>query len=531
MIKPHYITFEQTGQFSKLFLDYISGAKKLDSFYKYSPRIESFDQAIKDVSSQKFNRKLLVEVLEEQYQKAGITYQVSGIKSLLDENTFTVCTGHQLCLFTGPLYFIYKIITTINLAEELNKKYPENNFVPIFWMASEDHDFEEVNHINIFGKKIEWTNKQGGALGKYSNDGIVALIDELKKVFGDSKNANELIELFQNSYAKHADFSSATRFLVNELFGKYGLIILDGNDARLKREFVPEIEKELFENVSYKSVSKTIGELENLDYKLQVNPREINLFYLGQNQRNRIEYRNGLFNILDANKNFPLETLKEELKSHPERFSPNVVMRPLYQQKILPNLAYVGGPAEVAYWLQYKKMFDQFKIFFPVLMPRNFVMMFDASVNEKLKKFGLAPEDIFLPLHGLSEKYVRSISGEKISLVSEKESIMRLYEEISKKASLVDATLVASVEAEKQKHLKDIENLEKKLLRSFKQKNETAVGQIEKIKGKLFPTGALQERHDNFIPFYLKWGKEFIEELKMHLHPFDFRFNILSESD
>jgi bacillithiol biosynthesis cysteine-adding enzyme BshC len=436
-----------------------------------------------------------------------------------------------LCLFTGPLYFIYKIISTINLAEQLKNKYPENNFVPVYWMASEDHDFEEINHINIFGKKIEWKNKQGGAVGKYSNEGLSDLIAELKTILGDSKTASDLIELFQNAYTKHANFSAATRYLVNELFGQYGLVILDPNDARLKKEFAEVIKDDLLNSTAHKLVSKAIVNLEKIKHKAQVNPREINLFYLLNNQRERIVKENELFNVQNTQIKFEENYLMLELEAHPERFSPNVVLRPLYQQKILPNLAYVGGPGEVSYWLEYKEMFDHYGIIFPVLMPRNFVMVIDAPVSEKLTKFGLASEDIFLPINELTGKFLKSISDENISLDSEKENLAKLYKDISEKASKTDTTLVSSVDADLQKHLKEIDNLEKKMLRAFKQRNETTVTQIEKIKSKLIPNGTLQERYDNFISFYLKHGKSFIDELKQTLDPFDLRFTILSEKD
>ena len=524
------ISLEQTGHFSKLFLDYVNQDKNLSSFYKYAPSIDSFSQSIKDISSQKFNRKLLVEVFTEQYVKtSNCQLPTANYQLLLNENTFTVCTGHQLCLFTGPLYFIYKIISTINLAEQLKKKFPANNFVPVYWMASEDHDFEEVNHVNLFGKKVEWKNKQGGAVGKYSNEGLTDLIDELKIVLGDSKYAYELVELFQNAYTKHADFSFATRCLVNELFGQYGLVILDPNDARLKREFAEVIKDDLLNSTAYKFVARTISNLEKIKHKSQVNPRDINIFYLLDNQRERVVKENQLFNIQNSEIKFTKEQLLKEIETHPERFSPNVVTRPLYQQKILPNLAYVGGPAEVSYWLEYKEMFDHYGIFFPMLIPRNFVMIMDEQISERLTKLGLASEDVFLPINELTEKFIKSISGEKISLETEKEKLVKLYKDISEKASIVDSTLVSSVDADLQRHLKEIDNLEKKMLRSFKQKNETAVGQIEKIKDKLFPTGNLQERYDNFIPFYLKQGKSFIELLKENLNPMDFRFTILSE--
>ena len=534
-MKAQSISLERTGHFSKMFLDYISQDKILSPFYKYPLSLDSFKNTLKDISSQKFNRKLLVDVITEQYVKAnppagraGIQYPISNIQYLLKENTFTVCTGHQLCLFTGPLYFIYKIISTINLAEALKKMYPDNNFVPVYWMATEDHDFEEVNHINLFGKKITWDKKQGGAVGNYSTNGIGELIEELKPVLGDSENAKSLLLLLQNAYLKHTNLSQATRYIVNELFGEYGLLILDPNDARLKAEFSSIMEDDMLHTTSLKLVNDTIAQLEKYGYKVQVNPRDINLFYNIENQRERIVKENELFNVQNTPLKFDKSGLLSELKQHPERFSPNVVMRPLYQQKILPNLAYIGGPGEIVYWLEYKAMFEHYGIFFPALVPRNFVMILEAPVSEKITKLRLAPEDIFLPINELNAKHIASVSGD-ISLEEEKKQLEKLFETMGVKLTQVDATLAAAAKSELQKNIKSIEELEKKMLRSVKQKNETAIGQIEKIKSKLFPDGSLQERHDNFIPFYLKHGKQFVPFLKENLNPMDFRFTIFSE--
>ena len=424
-MKAHRISLGQTGHFSKLFLDYVNQDKKLSSFYKYSPSLNSFEQAIKDISGQKFSRKLLVEVIAEQYRQSNCqpARPAGGLPTaselLLKNDTYTVCTGHQLCLFTGPLYFIYKIISTINLAEELKKKYSAYNFIPIYWMNGEDHDFSEVNHINFFGKKIEWKKKPGGPVGKFSTEGINEVILELKSVLGDSKNASELINLFENAYMNHPDYASATRYLVHELFGKYGLVILDADDKRLKNEFTDIIRDDVFNHTNFKLVNETIAQLKNNGYDAQVMPREINFFLLSKKFRGWID---------TAKVQSDPDEWKRKIEVESERFSPSVITRPLYQQKILPNIAYIGGPAEISYWLDYKAMFEHHKIFFPVLLPRNFV------------------------------------------------------------------------------HIND------------KQTSETEIFKEE-----------LQERHDNFIPFYLKYGKSFFDELKRNLNPLDLRFTILSE--
>ena len=543
-MKVHHTSLENTTQFSKLFLDYVNQDKKISPFYKYTPVMESFSQTIKDVSSQKFDRKLLVDVITEQYSgiltsKVLETFEVkieastANLQLLLEENTFTVCTGHQLCLFTGPLYFIYKIISTINLAEALRKKYPTNNFIPVYWMASEDNDFDEVNHVNIFGKKIEWKSNEIGnrqlAVGKLKTDSLSGIINELKVILGESENAKKLVELFSEAYLKNENLGDATRYLVNELFGQYGLVIIDPDDARLKKEFAEVIADDIFNNTGFKKVEETVAGLDKIGFKSQVNPREINIFYILDKQRNRIVKVNDKFSIVDSDKSFTEAELKEELKSHPERFSPNVVTRPLYQQKLLPNLAYVGGPGEIAYWLEYRQMFEHYKIQFPVLVPRNFVMLLDDSNSQKLNNLGLEPEDVFLSVNEMAVKYISSISGDKVSFNAEREQLKMQHKSIEEKLALVDKSLPSAAGAELKRQVNALDALEKKMLRAFKKKNEDAVGQIQKLKDKLLPGNVLQERYDNFIPSYLKHGKAFISELKNNLDPFDKRFIILSE--
>src|SRR3989344_4404179 len=227
-LKKQHISFEDTKQFSKLFLDYINGESMLRKFYSYSPEIDSFKQAIDDKRKESTNRILLVDVLKKQYSKYSDNSTLSdNINLLLKKETFTVCTGHQLCLFTGPLYFIYKIISTINLAEALKKKYPENNFVPVYWMATEDNDFEEISSINLFGKKIKWNSDAKGAVGRLNPASLNVVIDELKQILGESANAKELIQLFKDTYLQHVTISEATRYMVHQLFSEYGLVILD----------------------------------------------------------------------------------------------------------------------------------------------------------------------------------------------------------------------------------------------------------------------------------------------------------------
>ncbi|MES2591972.1 MAG: bacillithiol biosynthesis cysteine-adding enzyme BshC [Bacteroidota bacterium] len=535
-LKKTNISLAETGQFSRLMLDYINGSDALNSFYSYKPEIKAFQQAIEDKSKENINRSILVKVLKEQYSNiSSAELQQKKIELLLDKNTFTVCTGHQLCLFTGPLYFIYKIISTINLSETLKRNFPQYNFVPVYWMASEDHDFEEVQSINLFGKKLTWINPEAkGAVGSLNTTSINSVIDELKQILGESENAAQLIQLYSDAYLNHETLAEATRYLVHQLFSEFGLVIIDGNDGRLKAEFTDIIKDDICNNTNQDLVSQTISELEKLEVKAQVNPRPINCFYMINNLRERIEYvpgsanEEGLFKILNTSISFTKNTLLDELKEHPERFSPNVVLRPLFQQKILPNLAYIGGPGEIAYWLEYKRMFDYHKISFPVLMPRNFALLTDEKTNQQIQKLGFTIADLFKDAEVLIKEFVNKNAGSELSMKEQEEKLSDLFLEISAKATAVDITLKGSVEAELQKVLNGLKNIESKLIRSEKQKQETSINQIKKLKDKFFPEGALQERHDTLAPYYLKSGKQLIQDLKNVFDPLEFELNILT---
>ena len=251
-MKVDCIDFEKTGQFSRIFLDYINQKDSLKDFYAAFPSLETME-ALSD-NYTPVNREVLVQSLHNQYEGFSVTESTNqNINLLKEENTFTVTTGHQLNLATGPLFFVFKIITTINLAKELKAKYPTKNFVPVFWMASEDHDFEEINHFYLFGKKYEWQTEQQGGVGRFSTEGIQEVLKQLP----------ENIELLNKAYAQPT-LSKATRYLVNELFGQEGLVILDADDAELKREFSSIAEKELFERKSEKAVLATSEQLDKL---------------------------------------------------------------------------------------------------------------------------------------------------------------------------------------------------------------------------------------------------------------------------
>jgi bacillithiol biosynthesis cysteine-adding enzyme BshC len=540
-ISNTHFDLKEIKGFSALLKSYLAAEPALRSLYGSEPSKKGLNELLEKATFPQTDRHLLAEVIAGQYHAAKVvpgSKTNAHIQNLEKKNTYTVCTGHQLCLFTGPLYFIYKIISTINLAEALQKDHPESHFVPVYWLASEDHDFEELNHIQLFGKTWTWSREEaliaeGGSIpaGKIPTASLKRLLDEIVSVFGVSEYGAKLKTLLYESYLEHDNLSDATRCFVNALLGEYGLVILDANDSRLKARFSELMQDELIHATNVSLVLENKKILEQAGFQGQVNPREINLFYMTDTLRSRIEKVPGSdqYQIVNTKLRFGASDLLAELKNHPERFSPNVVLRPLYQQLIMPNVAYVGGPGELAYWLEYKKMFDYHGILFPVLMPRNFGMWVDAAASSKMKKLNLHVADLSHDLSALEKDYVTSNSVVELNMQEESKKLAGLFGEIGNKAASVDPTLKALAEAELQKSLNALKNLEAKMTRAEKQKYETGLNQIKALKEKLYPGNNLQERVDNFIPIYLKHGPSFIETLKNGLNPFDFRLNVFSE--
>lgn len=526
------IPFAKTGYFSKLIVDYLDEKKVLTPFYQAYPKAESFRSQIATKQQQysEEHRAILCKALERQYQGIAASELTQNNLTLLKAgNTFTVVTGHQLNLFTGPLYFLYKIMTVIRLCSALKKDYPDYNFVPVYWMATEDHDFEEINFFNFKGKKLRWNRKASGGVGRLDTNGLHALYNTFGREIGSGANAKSLKSLFSKAYLEHETLSDATRYLVNALFGNYGLVIADGDDRSLKQLLVPYIKKDIFENSSYQKVSEAASALSasDKDYGIQVNPREINYFYLDEGFRDRIESKNRHFNVLNSTREFTAEQLVQEIEEYPERFSPNVVARPLYQEVILPNLCYVGGGGELAYWLELKSMFAGMGVPFPILMLRNSALIITEKQDRKLKKLNISVPDLFLRQNNLINKKIREISNIDIDFSPQrtylKEQFARLYE----LAKETDKSFVGAVKAQEAKQLKGLDKLEKRLLKAQKRKLKDHVRRLTALQNELFPGQELQERQQNFSELYLEFGDALIPSVMERLQPYPKDFMIL----
>lgn len=523
-MKTYHIPYEHTHILKPIVLDYLYDKQKMESFYQNYPSLDNFDKMIEN-KEWDGDRNLLSNTFKEQYADINLQSDSNcarNIELLKYPNTFTVTTGHQLCLLTGPLYFIFKLLSTIKLADILRNRHPNYNFVPIFWMATEDHDYKEINHINVFGKEIKWEQDTKGATGKITTQNIDVFFSEIEKVFGIMD-----IQPLKDIYNTSKNLADATRGIVHFLFGKYGLLAFDADNRKSKSQFIDVMIADITQRNSYSQITKTNARLKSLHLVPQATEREINFFYLADNLRERLVWNGTHYHVLNTDISFTEKELVSHIHTYPERFSPNVLIRPLYQEKLLPNLAYLGGGAEIAYWLQLKSTFDYYKIEFPILMLRNSAMLIDDNVYNKWQKLGFELSDLFQDINHLINDWIQKNAEVAIHLDDEKKLLSQYYNSLKLRIGTVDKTLTYSIDAELKKALDGINHIENKVLKAQKNKFEVQTNQIRKIKDKLFPNGILQERVDNFLPFYLKNPEYFTEILYSSLNPFSKELCIL----
>lgn len=508
------IAYKDTGFFSKMILDYLDGRQQLTPFYAHPVSVDGIKAAVASRKNYPTNRQLLVQSLHKHYAGQSPTAgQLSNIELLLNENTFTVTTAHQPNIFTGHLYFIYKILHAIKLCEQLKKEMPGNDFVPVYYMGSEDADLDELGHVYINGNKHVWDTKQTGAVGRMKVDkGLLTLLDVIAAEITVQPFGKEIINSMKSCYTEGATIEQATFKLVNKLFGHYGLLVLLPDDADYKSEFIAVAEMELKEQFSNSIVEKTMQTFPG-EYKVQAAGRELNMFYLRDDKRERIEKANGRYSVLNTQYSFTEEEVMDELKMHPERFSPNVILRPVFQEMILPNIAFIGGGGELAYWMELKNVFEKVNVPFPVLVLRNSFLLADKKKVERAGKLGFTVTDLFKPQQVLMNSLVKRESTVQLSLQNEKQEVINFYDKLKTISGAVDSTLMPHTEALEKLAIRNLDALEKKMFRAQKKKYEAQQRQLQKLQSQLFPHNSLQERIENFMPFYAAFGKQFIQSL------------------
>ncbi|RYY41247.1 MAG: bacillithiol biosynthesis cysteine-adding enzyme BshC [Chitinophagaceae bacterium] len=521
---------EATHSFSRIVVDYLADAQALRPFYQHRPDLAGISEAIAERRSAPQHRTVLVEALQRQYRAVDAHEAVRrNIEALAHPDTFTVTTAHQPNLLGGPLYFIYKILHAIRLAEELEQAFAGMRFVPVFYMGSEDADLEELNHFTVRGKRYTWHTKQTGAVGRMIIDNqLIALVDELEGQLAVEAHGSELIALVRSCYIVGRSIQDATFALVDALFGRYGLVVLNADDAALKQLMQPVFEADLFRREASAIVSDSSARLQE-HYDVQAHPREINLFYLEGAVRARIEQRGSEYFVLGTDIRFSENELRTELADHPERFSPNVILRGLYQETILPNVAFIGGGGELAYWLQLKDLFTHYKVPFPVLVLRNSLLLVHPRLSALAQSLSVDTQALFFDTMTLMNKHLERL-GKQPKLNGEVAELQQLYAKLKTGAAEVDVTLGQHVDALQARALQLLAALEKKMQRAARRKEDATQRQLQKLKDQLFPKGGLQERVENFTSWYAESGPAFIDALLAHSGSLEQQFTVLYQN-
>ncbi|MFY1045253.1 bacillithiol biosynthesis cysteine-adding enzyme BshC [Chryseobacterium sp. GP-SGM7] len=455
-------------------------------------------------------REILSETIKSQLSDLKLSSrQIENLENLKQKNTFTITTGHQLNLFSGPVFFVYKILQTIKTCCYLKQNFPDFNFVPIYWMASEDHDFAEINHFKTENNYYEINEKSGSAVGKIQiNDTF--FISEFEKEFKDSIFGTELILMLKEAYKTGHTLTKAIQTLVNRLFSDLGLLILDGDSKALKNQ-IKNVFKDELENFSlHKNSKEKVDFLSGKYGKVQVNPREINLFYLSET-RDRIDFDGENYIVVDKNIKFSKEEILDELENFPEKFSPNALMRPVYQETVLPNLAYIGGNAEIMYWLELKDYFTQLNLPFPILIPRNSMLFLKEKTLGKINKLDLKIDDFFQNFTKITNEKILD-NNEILNLLDEKESLlMKQFSELKNIAETTEQSFGNLVKAEETRQLKSFSRMKKRLLRAERIKQNELLERLENLFIDVHPAKTWQERIYNFSVFFADFGYSWIE--------------------
>jgi bacillithiol synthase len=504
------ISFQDIESIPQLVKDFLN--QNIEGFEENIFSLDNFKKQIhlKQNSFKAGQRNILANTLERQLGHLGLSSkQKENLDYLRLPNTFTITTGHQLNLFSGPVFFVYKILQTIKTCSYLKENFPDFNFVPVYWMASEDHDFAEINHFKTECNYYEINEKSGGAVGRIKiNDTF--FISEFEKEFKDSIFGTELILMLKEAYKVGNTLTEAIQILVNRLFSEFGLLIIDGDSKELKNQIKDTFKDELLNFSLNENSKEKVNFLTQKYGKVQVNPREINLFYLSET-RDRIDFDGQKYNIVDKNISFTKEEILNELENFPEKFSPNALMRPVFQETVLPNLAYIGGNAEIMYWLELKDYFAKINIPFPILIPRNSMLFLKEKTLGKIEKLDLTIEDFFQKFTSITNGKVLD-NNEILKVLEDKENLLlNQFSELKAIAETTEKSFGNMVKAEEVRQMKSFKRMKKRLLHAEKTKQNELLERLENLFLDVHPSKTWQERVYNFSVFFADYGYSWLE--------------------
>jgi bacillithiol biosynthesis cysteine-adding enzyme BshC len=528
------------GGYSRLYCDYLINFPKVQQYYETdfhlyessSRQPQNYGQRAEQISSKFPYRSELVEILTDQNKNFGATDKTfEHIQLLADSKTLAIVTGQQVGMFSGPLYTLYKTITTIKLAAHLKTVLPDFNFVPIFWLEGEDHDFQEMNYIRLLNAEHKPTDiiyqhdekaleKNLGAVGELVfNSTLSQFFEQVQKTMSNSEFKAKVLTLFQEIYQQGTSFNKAFASLMNKLFPDAGLIFVSSNDKKFKRLLAPIFKQEI-ETVPQTSqlIIEKSAELET-KYHAQIKPKALNLFLFHKGGRYLIEPRENDFSLKGVRQYFQKDELLKLVEETPEVFSPNVALRPICQDTILPTLCYVAGPSEIAYFAQLKPVYTFFNLTMPIIYPRASATILETNQEKILEKYQLELTELFQHPEKSQRKVIDLVSEVNIDelFANAKKRTDEMMNEMKFGLNHIDPTLLGALETTRSKVESQLDILREKTVEAQKKRHEVALRQINKVTNSLLPNGNLQERELNVLHFLNKHGFDFINHLQSEI--------------
>jgi len=525
------IALEQSSFVPPIVKDYLNKDAQLSPFVTSWHNTQGMENAIQNRVFDRVKREVLVKHLHEQYEGAEVFLESgelvqTNIRHLLELQTYTITTGHQLSLFGGTLFMTYKILSAIKLAQNLSQQFPQKKFVPVLWLASEDHDFEEIQTTHLFGKDITWGTDSGAKLtGKISLEDISQTLQELGELMGEKEQAKIWFSQIKLAYESHRNLGEASIRFYHNLFKSFGLVILDPNAKALKRFLLPIMEADILKQETY-AVQQVSDKVLDAKYKLQIHARPINFFYVNEQFVRSMIKRNeeGNFSLASGEKEWTSSEMADEIAHFPERFSPNVNLRPVFQEIILPNLSYFGGPAEVAYWLQLKPIFDYYEISYPLVGLRYMNIFVPSNMQERVIKMGLVIEDLLLSESQLTQKFVQQVQG--ISFPEKMETILNSLQDLVDHAKVLDVNLGKEMLAFKLQSKDFFKSKTPALKKAAEMSQEAQIEKLLKLRGRLFPKGILQERIETLLQHEITMNTSILTEILNQMEVFSGKMDL-----
>ncbi|MDH7514861.1 MAG: bacillithiol biosynthesis cysteine-adding enzyme BshC [Bacteroidota bacterium] len=537
------LPFEIIPGSTRLFTDYCAGSPSVRNYYvgHFSDPL-AFETHIGILEKRAHFRNEIADILSEQNRRFGTPVLAQErIESLRDPKTFVVVTGQQVGLFTGPLYTLYKAMTARHLADWLTEYFPGCRFLPLFWLESEDHDLDEAGSsafIDAENNVLEIRYEQTGETEQRNlrpvgsiplDDRIAEIIDTIEHRFPQTDYTGEMLKTLRRAYTPGTTFTEAFVSMFHSLFPESGIIFVDPSDSELKKLLAPVILQELETYpASGEEVIKRSAELEER-YHAQVKPRAVNLFYLHRGGRYPIEPSEFGFFLRGTRQRFTRDELLDIANVHPEYFSPNVLLRPIFQDFLFPTAAYIAGPAEVAYFGQLQPVYDHFQVPMPVIVPRASVTIIEPKIRKLFNKFDLPLESMFSEPEELYAHLPRtSATDDQIAAFDAlKRDMCACLDRLPSIGSQAFPQLAEPANETVRNIRRYLSLFEERLMQAHRQRDTVVQRQLEKFHLYLAPTGKPQERVYNVLTYLNRYGPSFLSRLAAECTPFPAEHRLL----